>query len=86
MNPREIFNRVSQAILKVRPDLVPKDLKAEKSFIEDLGFDSMGLVSLAGELESVFKQSLPLSDWVGAERGKGLKLGSLLQFLEKVLK
>ena len=86
MNPSEILKRVTQAVRKVRPDLSVADLKPEKSLIEDLGFDSMSLVALAGELESIFEKSLPLSDWVGAERDKGLKLGSLLQFLEQALK
>lgn len=72
---------VHQAILTVNKTVNKKQLNDNASLTQDLGFDSMGLVTLASELEKQFKHSLPLSEWVEQNQDKKLLLGSLIQFL-----
>jgi len=73
---------VIQSILSVKKDLSRGDIQLESSFIEDLNFDSMGLVQLAGALEKNFNRSLPISEWVQANQETGLKVSSLITFLK----
>lgn len=83
MEREKIKKRLEKAILKVRTQLSKKDLGENASLTLDLGFDSMGLVALAGELEREFSHSLPLSEWLDLEKDKRLEIGSLTDFLEK---
>ena len=48
-------------------DISPEDIKVECKFIEDLGFDSLGLVELIMALEQNFEIEIPDND---AERLK----------------
>ncbi len=85
MTEFQVREKLESTILRVRKDLKGSQLKDSASFTEDLGFDSMNLVQLAGELETSFGRSLPLTEWLSEERDRGLKLGSLVQFLSKVI-
>lgn len=83
MKREEIKKRLEKAILNVRTQLSKKDLGEKASLTSDLGFDSMGLVALAGELEREFNHSLPFSEWLDLQKDKRFELGSLTDFLEK---
>lgn len=86
MTSEEIKQKILKTVLKVRKDLSSSKFKEEASLTQDLGFDSMALVALAGALEKEFDQSLPLTEWVSEERDRGLTLGSLLKFLTRHFK
>jgi len=79
----KIKKHLETAILQVRKQLSQKDLKENASLTVDLGFDSMALVALAGELERQFNRSLPLTEWLDAENDRRLELGSLVDFLRE---
>ncbi len=81
MTSAQIEKIVYQSVCTVKKNIKPKELTHKTLLIEDLGFDSLGLVSLASELEKHFKKSLPLSEWVNQQTGQKLQLGSLIQFL-----
>lgn len=82
MEREKIKRHLEKAILKVRTQLSKKDLRENASLTLDLGFDSMGLVALAGELERQFNHSLPLSEWLDSQKDKRLEIGSLADFLQ----
>lgn len=81
-----IKKHLETAILKVRKQLSQKDLRETASFTIDLGFDSMALVALAGELERQFNRSLPLAEWLDTQKDKRLEVGSLIDFLQTSVK
>lgn len=76
-----IKKHLHTAILKVKKQLSQKDLRENASLTADLGFDSMALVALAGELEHQFNHSLPFTEWIDTEKDKRLEVGSLVDFL-----
>ncbi|MBI3018494.1 MAG: acyl carrier protein [Deltaproteobacteria bacterium] len=86
MTSDEIRKHLEISIVTVRKDIHRSQLKDEATFSEDLGFDSMGLVALASEMEKRFGRSLPLAQWLESRRNQALSLGSLIQFLEDALK
>lgn len=85
MERDNIKKHLETAILKVRKQLSQKDLRENASLTIDLGFDSMALVALAGELEHRFNRSLPLTEWLDSQKDKRLELGSLTDFLRQRL-
>jgi acyl carrier protein len=80
----QVYSLVSQSILSIKKDLEPALLKTDARFVEDLGFDSMGLVGLAAELEKNFDRSLPLTQWIEQSKDTGLTLGSLVAFIQSL--
>ena len=86
MTSADIRKHVEASILSVRKDISRPQLKDEATLNEDLGFDSMGLVALASEMEKCFGQSLPLAQWIESRRNQALSLGSLIAFLDNALK
>ena len=49
-------------IIKEQLDVEEKDIKAESTFIEDLGADSLGLVELVLAFEEAFEIDIPDED------------------------
>ena len=49
-------------IIKEQLDVEEKDIKAEATFIEDLGADSLGLVELVLAFEEAFEIDIPDED------------------------
>lgn len=86
MKQEQIKQIILESILAVKTHLNPKELVDHSSLTEDLGFDSMGLVALASELEKRFNRSLPLTKWLEMQKDKKLSLGSLVEFLYMELK
>lgn len=86
MTSSDIRKHLEASILSVRKDLHRAQLKDEAAFNEDLGFDSMGLVALASDMEKRFGRSLPLAQWIESRRNQALSLGSLIHFLDEALK
>ena len=86
MTCSDIRKHLEDSILSVRKDVHRAQLKDEATFNEDLGFDSMGLVALASELEKRFGRSLPLAQWLESRRNQALSLVSLIHFLEDAFK
>ena len=86
MTSADIRKHLEDSILSVRKDVHRAQLKDEATFNEDLGFDSMGLVALASELEKRFGRSLPLAQWLESRRNQALSLVSLIHFLEDAFK
>jgi len=81
MEKTQIEKIVQESIVSVKKDVTILNLKPKVSLIEDLNFDSMALVQLAGELESRFNRPLPLAEWVNQNQGKKLLVGDLIQFI-----
>lgn len=86
MTSSDIRKHLEASILSVRKDLHRAQLKDEAALNEDLGFDSMGLVALASDMEKRFGRSLPLAQWIESRRNQALSLGSLIHFLDEALK
>jgi len=49
-------------IIKEQLDVDEKDIKAESTFVEDLGADSLGLVELVLAIEEAFEIDIPDED------------------------
>jgi acyl carrier protein len=60
-DPRDIAAEV-RAIIKEQLDVDEKDIKAESTFIDDLGADSLGLVELVLAFEERFEIDIPDED------------------------
>ncbi len=75
---------VHKAILTIKTQLRNKDLTDEAHLMTDLGFDSMGLVQLASELEKRFGRSLPFAQWIELSKDQPMTVGSLITYLSKV--
>jgi acyl carrier protein len=58
---RDITAEVNR-IIKEQLDVDEKDIKAEASFIDDLGADSLGLVELVLAFEEAFEIDIPDED------------------------
>ena len=81
MEKIQIEKIIQESIVSVKKDVTVLNLKPQTSLIEDLNFDSMALVQLAGELEGRFNRPLPLAEWVNQNQGKKLLVGDLIQFI-----
>ena len=81
MEKTQIEKIIQESIVSVKKDVTVLNLKPQTSLIEDLNFDSMALVQLAGELEGRFNRLLPLAEWVNQNQGKKLLVGDLIQFI-----
>ena len=81
MEKIQIEKIIQESIVSVKKDVTVLNLKPQTSLIEDLNFDSMALVQLAGELEGRFNRSLPLAEWVNQNQGKKLLVGDLIKFI-----
>ena len=81
MEKTQIEKIIQESIVSVKKDVTVLNLKPQTSLIEDLNFDSMALVQLAGELEGRFNRPLPLAEWVNQNQGKKLLVGDLIQFI-----
>ena len=58
MSESEVLEKV-KAIIKEQLDVEEGDIKAESSFIDDLGADSLGLVELVLTFEEAFEIDIP---------------------------
>ncbi|MCH2110843.1 MAG: acyl carrier protein [Polyangiaceae bacterium] len=58
MSESEVLNKVKE-IIKEQLDVEEADIKAESSFIDDLGADSLGLVELVLAFEEAFEIDIP---------------------------
>ncbi len=58
MSESEVLEKV-KAIIKEQLDVEEADIKAESSFIDDLGADSLGLVELVLAFEEAFEIDIP---------------------------
>ncbi|HLD74989.1 MAG TPA: acyl carrier protein [Bdellovibrionota bacterium] len=81
MEKIQIEKIIQESIVSVKKDVTVLNLKPQTSLIEDLNFDSMALVQLAGELEGRFNRPLPLAEWVNQNQGKKLLVGDLIKFI-----
>ena len=81
MEKTQIEKIIQESIVSVKKDVTVLNLKPQTSLIEDLNFDSMALVQLAGELEGRFNRPLPLAEWVNQNQGKKLLVGDLIKFI-----
>ena len=77
MEKIQIEKIIQESIVSVKKDVTVLNLKPQTSLIEDLNFDSMALVQLAGELEGRFNRPLPLAEWVNQNQGKKLLVGDM---------
>ena len=77
----QIEKIIQESIVSVKKDVTVLNLKPQTSLTEDLNFDSMALVQLAGELEGRFNRPLPLAEWVNQNQGKKLLVGDLIKFI-----
>lgn len=58
MSERDVLAEVKK-IIKEQLDVEEADIKAESSFIDDLGADSLGLVELVLAFEEAFEIDIP---------------------------
>ena len=58
MSESEVLEKV-KGIIKEQLDVEEADIKAESSFIDDLGADSLGLVELVLAFEEAFEIDIP---------------------------
>ena len=58
MSERDVLAEVKK-IIKEQLDVDEADIKAESSFIDDLGADSLGLVELVLAFEEAFEIDIP---------------------------
>jgi len=82
---REIEDKVRKAVLKTLGEKV--ELKRSDSFVSNLGFNSLRMVSLSLALEEEFSRPLLLNDWISqCDDPRLLTIESLCNYVEQVLK
>jgi acyl carrier protein len=81
-----ISTGVVAAIRAVARERAPARIDLDHSFVDDLGFDSMGIVVLGLALEDRFDRPVLLDEWIGrCEDPTELTVGSLCAYLEESL-
>jgi acyl carrier protein len=81
MDVAEILQKVCRAVAASERDksIVPE---ARHRLIDDLGFDSLRMATLALELETEFDQAILLNDWIASSPNLGdLTVQSLAEYL-----
>ncbi|WP_347487893.1 acyl carrier protein [Desulfoscipio sp. XC116] len=73
----DIFERVKEIIVE-QLGVEPGDVKAEASFVDDLGADSLDIVELVMALEETFELQIPDED---AEKIR--KVGEAVQYIKE---
>lgn len=65
---------------------LPERIEAHHRFVDDLGYDSLGLVTLSVALEDRFGVPILLDGWIGsASSPSGLTVGSLAAWITSSL-
>ncbi len=81
-----ISTRVISAIRASAMHPLPDEIAPDASFVTDLGFDSMGIVTLSVALEEAFDRPILLDRWLGsASDPTRLTVESLCKHLRSTL-
>ena len=79
-----LFERVVASIRAAARHPLPAEITGDRSFILDLGFDSMSIARLALALEDRLDQPVLLDDWIAGEADPAaLNVDSLCRYLRE---